>query len=169
MCCGTEHITITSWSEKFNSETNFLFLCKTAILFKEPGLANCDCGLSGGLILISSCLWHMHATGLKNSAKALICLMKRSFVCFRVALPQDRDFWHEDFNQNNCLIIKSLILFLCNEIYKKWKNMITCSNENESYFLIVCLYFNYHNKSICLKLIYIYTHTEIFLILQKHF
>lgn len=120
-------------------ETNFLLQCKSATLFKQPMLANCNCHPSGGLILISSCLWYMCVTGLKNSAKALLCLMKRSFVWFRVALPQDRDFWQEDFNQNNCLIIRSLILFLHNDFYKKWKNMITCSNENESYFLIVCL------------------------------
>lgn len=144
LCCGTKLITIKSCSEKVlekfsNSKPNFLLQCKTAKLFKQPMLANCNCHLSGGQILISSCLWRMHVTSLKNSAKSLLCLIKRCFVWFRVALPQDRDFWQEVFNQNNCLIIRSLILVLCNDIYKKWKNMITCSNKNECYFLIVCL------------------------------
>lgn len=123
--CRTELITINSWWEVQDTwqilETNFLLHCKTAKLFKQLMLVNYNCHPNGGLILISSCLWHICVTGLKNSAKALLCLMKNCSVWFRVSLPQDRDFWQGDFNQNNCPVIRSLIMFLCNDIYKKVK------------------------------------------------
>lgn len=123
--CCTELITVNSRLEMQDTwpilETRFLLHCKTAKRFKQPMLANYNCRPNGGLILVSSCLWHICVTGLENSAKALFCLMKRCSVWFRVALLQDRDFWQEDFNQNNCPVIKSLIMFLCNDIYKKVK------------------------------------------------